>query len=110
MKTAIFSNGFTDTYKGSRAVTAAWMVTEIATGEVIASGHSLTPENAEKTARGAIPLAVQLPSGWSSLKNTVSMHRYARNRGYKDPAAMAADYRVKNAERAKGYKVEVVKL
>jgi hypothetical protein len=49
---ATFSNGFTDQYKGKRAVKAAWMVTSRATGEVLASGHSLTRENAEKTADG----------------------------------------------------------
>jgi len=91
--TATFSNGFNDTYNGSRPVKAAWMLTEIETGKVIASGHSLTVENANKTARGAIPLAEQLPSGWARLKNSISMHRYAINRGYSSPSEMAADYK-----------------
>jgi hypothetical protein len=110
MITAKFSNGHTDTYKGSRPVTAAWMVTEIATGRIIASGHSLTMDNADKTARGSIPLAQQLPSGWSYLKNTVSMYQYAKKRGYKDPSEMASDYKKQNAERAKQYRVETVAL
>lgn len=110
MKTAIFSNGFKDTYKGARDVRAAWMVTEIETGRIVASGHSLSRTNADKTARGSIPLAQQLPSGWSYLKNTIPMYRYAKDKGYSSPAEMAADYKKQNAERAKGYRVEVVDL
>lgn len=108
--TATFSNGFKDVYKGARPVKAAWMVTEIETGKVVASGHSLTRENADKTARGSIPLAQQLPSGWSYLKNTISMYQYAKKRGYSSPSEMAADYKKQNAERAKLYRVEVVNL
>lgn len=47
---ARFSNGFTDVYKGSRKVTAAWMITHAETGEVLASGHSLDRVRAGKTA------------------------------------------------------------
>ncbi len=50
--TATFSNGFTDTYKGTRPVKAAWMVTNTATGKVLASGHSLDIIKARKTAEG----------------------------------------------------------
>jgi hypothetical protein len=50
MTQAQFSNGFTDTYKGKRAVKAAWMITNRATGEVVASGHSLDRVKAAKTA------------------------------------------------------------
>ena len=46
--TAKFSNGFTDTYKGTRDVKAAWMITNKATGEVINSGHSLDRVRAQK--------------------------------------------------------------
>ena len=49
-KVAKFSNGFTDEYKGKRAVTAAWMITD-KDGEVVASGHSLDKNRAEKTSR-----------------------------------------------------------
>ena len=52
MITAKFSNGFTDTYKGNRAVKAAWMITRKDTGEVLASGHSLDRVRAQKTAEG----------------------------------------------------------
>ena len=51
-RTAKFSNGFEDTYKGSRPVTAAWMITRKDTGEVMASGHSLDRVKAQKTAEG----------------------------------------------------------
>ena len=50
--TAIFSNGFTDIYKGDRAVKAAWAIIDRATGEVINSGHSLDRLKAQKTAEG----------------------------------------------------------
>ena len=46
--TATFSNGHTDTYKGKRAVTAAWQITT-ADGKVY-SGHSLDRAKAQKTA------------------------------------------------------------
>jgi len=50
MTQAQFSNGFTDTYKGHRNVKAAWMITSKATGEIVASGHSLDRAKAAKTA------------------------------------------------------------
>ena len=50
--TATFSNGFTDTYKGDRAVKAAWAIIDRATGKVINSGHSLDRLKAQKTAEG----------------------------------------------------------
>lgn len=52
--TAKFSNGFTDTYKGSRNVRAAWMITRKSDGAVLASGHSLDRRAAEKTAAGSV--------------------------------------------------------
>lgn len=51
---AKFSNGHTDTYKGTRAVKAAWMICDKATGEVVASGHSKDRSAAAKTARGNV--------------------------------------------------------
>jgi len=51
---AKFSNGFKDEYKGARDVRAAWMITNKATGEVLASGHSLDRANAQKTADGNV--------------------------------------------------------
>lgn len=108
--TAVFSNGHTDTYKGSRAVTAAWMITEKETGRIVASGHSLDREKAAKTAAGNIPRPMGLPSGWSYLKNTVSMYQYAKKRGYSSPSEMAADYTKQNAKHAQKFNVEVIDL
>ncbi len=51
-KTAIFSNGHTDTYKGNRDVRAAWMIVRKSDGKVLSSGHSLDRVKAEKTANG----------------------------------------------------------
>lgn len=51
---ARFSNGFEDEYKGDRAVTAAWMITNRDTGKVLASGHSRDLEAASKTADARI--------------------------------------------------------
>ena len=48
MKTATFSTGATDTYKGKRDVKAAWGI--IINGEVVCSGHSLDRARAQKTA------------------------------------------------------------
>lgn len=50
MKTATFSNGHTDTYKGKRDVRAAWMVI-LPTGKIV-SGHSFDVATARKTAEG----------------------------------------------------------
>ena len=52
--TATFSNGFTDTYKGSRNVKAAWAILRNADGVVIKSGHSLDRQKAAKTAEGSL--------------------------------------------------------
>jgi len=58
--TATFSNGYTDTYKGTRPVKAAWAIINRETGEVIASGHSLDRVKAQKTATGNVTLCVRL--------------------------------------------------
>jgi hypothetical protein len=50
--TATFSNGYTDTYKGDRAVKAAWAIIDRATGKTLNSGHSLNRATAQKTAEG----------------------------------------------------------
>lgn len=110
MKTAIFSNGHKDTYKGARDVRAAWMLTHKETGKVIASGHSLDREKAEKTARGTIPRKRGLPSGWRIFRNTIQMYKCVRAQGYESPDAMAADYRRINAEYAKEFAIEIVDL
>lgn len=50
--TATFSNGHIDTYKGDRAVKAAWAIIDRETGAVLNSGHSLDRLKAQKTAEG----------------------------------------------------------
>ncbi len=110
MKTAKFSNGHTDTYKGSRDVKAAWMVTELDTGRVVASGHSLDLEKARKTGGSSIPAVRTLPAGWRTHKNTVQAVRLIKSLGYSSAAEMESDYKAKNADHAKGFKVEVVAL
>ena len=52
--TAIFSTGFSDTYKGDRAVAAAWAIIRKADGAVLKSGHSLDIATASKTAAGNV--------------------------------------------------------
>lgn len=110
MKAAIFSNGFTDHYKGSRDVMAAWMVTENESGRVVASGHSLSRAHAEKTARGAVPRVRTLPSGWAKLRDSVHIHSYARRHGFDGPDEMAANYAMLNAQHARNFSIEVIDL
>lgn len=107
---AVFSNGHEDVYKGSRAVTAAWMITEKDTGRVINSGHSLDTDKAHKTAAGNIPRVASLPAGWTYLRNTISMYQYAKKRGFNSPSDMAADYARQNAKHAQKYLIEVINL
>ena len=57
---ATFSNGFTDEYKGKRAVKAAWMITEKATGKVLNSGHSQDFATARKTAENSYEFCVSI--------------------------------------------------
>lgn len=109
-KTARFSNGHVDTYKGKRDVKAAWMITEKATGEVVKSGHSLDRLKAEKTARGNIPTAALLPAGWRDHKNTIAGHKHARSMGFRTPSAYENDVKRRNAEKALEYQIEVIDL
>lgn len=62
-----FSNGFERVYKGTRPVTAAWMITRKSDGEVLVSGFSLDRGKAQKTAESKgnelhRTLGVDLPS------------------------------------------------
>lgn len=49
-KTARFSNGHTDEYKGHRDVRAAWMIVRKSDGRVLLSGHSMDLPKAHTTA------------------------------------------------------------
>lgn len=110
--TAVFSNGHTDTYKGSREVKAAWMITEKETGKVYKSGHSLDRAKAEKTAAGNIPTPHW--GVFSKRNNTVpflrSMQKRAKDAGFKTIEELLADYKRQNAEVAAKYKIEVIDL
>ena len=102
MTQATFSNGFTDTYKGHRAVKAAWMITNKATGEVVASGHSLDRAKAAKTAQGAMSAKAY---GFGPIMPTRAypgMETFLRRCGYngnKSTASMVRWSREKNADR-----------
>lgn len=52
MKTATFSNGHQDTYKGKREIKAAWAIIRKSDGKTLMSGHSLDAAKALKTAEG----------------------------------------------------------
>ena len=89
MKTAEFSNGHTDTYKGKRDVRAAWMITNAETGVVLSSGHSLDRARAEKTATGNVRHVIDVGAYTFEVPRTLYMgHNYgslferARQNGY----------------------------
>ncbi|UKA04759.1 hypothetical protein [Photobacterium damselae] len=52
---SVFSNGFVDFYKGNRLVEFGWMITNKETKEVVSTGHSISKENALKTATSNTP-------------------------------------------------------
>ncbi len=106
---AKFSNGHTDQYKGARDVRAAWMITEKETGRVVASGHSLSRANAEKTARSSLILR-PLPHGWTKWKKDIRMTAYAKIHGFNSAEEMEAAYKRVNAEYAVKMLVEVVDI
>lgn len=109
MKTAIFSNGFQDTYKGARDVRAAWMVTEIETGRIVASGHSLSRDRAERSARAYLVVR-PMPHGWTKWKKDVRMTGYAKLHGFNSTEEMESAYKRANAEYAAKMSIEVVDL
>lgn len=109
MITATFSNGYTDTYKGTRAVKAAWMVVEKLTGRVVATGHSIDFGAAEKTAKSAI-VQHTLPTGWRNWRKDVRATRYAKSLGYESVEHMESEYQRVNAEYSATVQVEVIAL
>lgn len=64
--TATFSNGQTDTYKGSRDVKAAWAIVRKSDGVVLKSGHSLDAAKAAKTAEGNLQYLSMTVFGFGS--------------------------------------------
>lgn len=119
MITATFSNGYSDTYKGSRPVKAAWAIVRKADGKVLASGHSLDRAKAEKTAHGnAASLFAGLTPVWVPRGNTIAHLRLeqsaARQLGWDGKGLARKVIDAENAriaaKRAKLYTVEVVAL
>lgn len=111
-KVAIFSNGHTDTYKGKRPVAAAWMITEKATGKVYASGHSLTRDHAEKTARANIPRKWNGNYSNKALSavQVAKLWRQATEAGFQTIGELFESRKRDNAAHAELYAIEVVDL
>lgn len=103
-KTAIFSNGFKDEYKGKRDVKAAWMIVEIETGDVVASGHSLTMKAAESTSKGHY-----VTRKHHQIKADGAMKDFAMRLDMSVDKLMR-NQRAENVEYKKGFKIEVVPL
>jgi len=100
--TATFSNGYTDTYKGHRDVKAAWMITRVEDGKVLASGHSLDRIKADKTASGTLrdlgwSVGVKTPSFDATF--CVASLRFWGYDGSRSVAARRRWCREQNAER-----------
>ena len=93
--TAIFSNGFTDTYKGKRDVKAGWAIIEIETGVTVKSGHSLTDTLAYKTAASNMP-----SPNHGNVNFMLKMGDISKSK--------ARELNEKTAEFRKGYKIEVI--
>lgn len=110
MVTANFSNGYSDTYNGNRKVAAGWMITNKVTGEVIASGHSLTLELAEKTAIQNIPKVYNLPSEWQRKRKMPIGERYAKERGYSSVSEYESAVKNANAKHAENFTIETVNI
>lgn len=110
-KTAVFSNGHRDVYKGKRDVKAAWMV--IGPKGTIASGHSLDIGCAEKTAASHIsqmsPAYYPSPRSLRVVRSAVWWAGIAKEAG-KTVAQLIAEGKAENATFAAGCSVEVVSL
>ena len=117
---AKFSNGFTDEYKGRRAVKAAWAIIRKSDGKVLASGHSLDVGKARKTAesnyslvaRSAGVTAVHFDAkrGMMTVARLKYWNDYARSHGLKD---WAEGYRVYAEDVAKcrvNVDIEIIEL
>lgn len=106
--TATFSNGYTDTYKGSRDVTAAWVIVRKSDGKVLGSGHSLDAIKARKTAEG------HLRENGVSVLGLDSPYRAEMWVGGRMTRAETAAAKAHNAKRLEmiraGVEIEVVAL
>lgn len=117
---ATFSNGYTDTYKGTRAVKAAWMITNATTGEVYASGHSLDRAKAQKTAEGTTRNYLSRALGRmlkgddtrpTSSAAQIAFHgKWARKEGFGSWKESHEAYKVEAELARRNLKVEVIDL
>ena len=106
MKTATFSNGFTDNYKGKRDVKAAWMITCRETGKVLKSGHSLDRVRAQKTAEtNAVAAGRRSGDGWARpiwrtnyVNEFISLARDAKKAGWDGKGSAKDFWTRRNAE------------
>lgn len=121
MITATFSNGHTDTYKGTREVKAAWALIRKDTGETLASGHSLDMAKARKTAEGKIGYSEickvlgRDPKGDSHRPTRNAMQsahhdRWARTQGFKNWAEAHKAYQADAALAREMITIEVIAL
>lgn len=104
-KTSIFSNGHRDEYKGSRPVTAGWML--VRPNGHIESGHSIDRTTAEKTARSHGQLVRTI-----SPREATSLYfiQKARKLGFRNVKAWNDSLKAENAEYLAKCRVEVVDL
>lgn len=118
-KTATFSNGYTDTYKGKRDVRGAWMVFERSTGIVLRSGHSNDVVTAQKTGeQNASDLARGDARQFNKFEAVSPRHpnrfrldlEYARECGFDTVEAAKSDLKVRIAEARRNYGVEVIAI
>lgn len=119
MKTAVFSDGSTDAYKGHRDVQAAWAIFNRTTGVRIKSGHSLDMDRATKTARLAlrdIAAMYTIPRGAQHQYIWNQVMKNAHREGYLGKSLQGAINCLKeaNAKRMarleQKYRIEVVEL
>lgn len=105
MKQSKFSDGTTDIYKGKRNVTAGWRV--VTPNGVTLMGHSMTPELAEKTARGNMMLscpALPVPP------HPASAYMEARQAGFTNLQAYKRHVKEQREAFAAECRIEVVRV
>ena len=110
--TATFSNGYQDTYKGTRDVKAAWMVT-LPDGRTM-SGHSLDRARAEKTARNNASAcagnAQTLHAGAVPPHYLAWREKIVKKAGFRNVSEYNADIRAKRAAFVESCTIEIVDL
>lgn len=118
-KTATFSTGHIDTYKGDRDVRAAWLLTT-PEGKTF-SGHSLNRQNATKTANSTagqkcpfhelVMHGGGLRARYSYTPAAASEYlKLAKERGFNTIKAHNADAKAKRADWVARCKIEIVDL